>query len=58
MSYGPTKWMEMHNKKVKERVDSGNVGRQIVFSQDEIEPSMHTLPLVIEKEIYIDGRDL
>lgn len=58
LSYGPTKWMEMHNKKVKERVDSGNVGRQIVFSQDEIEPSMHTLPLVIEKEIYIDGRDL
>lgn len=54
--WGPTRWMEIHNENVKQRVDKGIVGRQIVEPGDEVIESSHTLPLFIEKNIYIDGR--
>lgn len=56
-TYGVKKWYEMSNEKIKDYVDAGNVGRQLVFDENEIEEEANLVPLFIKEKVYIDGRD-
>jgi hypothetical protein len=55
---GPARWMEMELEKDKSIVDAGLVDRQIVFKGDSPNKSKNLFPLFIEKETYIDGRQI
>ena len=51
--YGPTKFLEIENERLK---DSGSVGRQAVKEGDSPDRSNPNPPIFYNKETYIDGR--
>ena len=54
--YGPTKFLEIENERLKDIVDSGSVGRQAVKEGDSPDRSNPNPPIFYNKETYIDGR--
>jgi hypothetical protein len=57
-SHGIAKWMDMENERVKSIIDGGEVGRQLVYKGEEVNLSKVVLPIYVESEVYIDGRDI
>lgn len=57
-AHGVTAWMEIQNKKIKDYIDAGNVGRQVVFKGDEPDKLKNLVPIFIEHTRYIDGRQV
>jgi hypothetical protein len=58
--YGLDAWTKMESERVKDFVDNGNVGRQIVFVGEEPIESKNLLPIFVERQNvkYIDGRNI
>jgi hypothetical protein len=56
--YGPTRFLEIENERLKNVVDSGSVGRQVVFEGNTPDVNNPNPPLFVNKEIYIDGVDV
>jgi hypothetical protein len=54
--HGPVEWMKLEDERAAKSVESGTVGRQIVFSGQE--PVGSDFPLYVDKETYIDGRNI
>lgn len=57
-SHGIAKWLEITNDKVKSEIEGGEVGRQLVYKGQEPNLSKVVLPIYVESEIYIDGREI
>jgi len=57
-SHGVTRWIDMQNEIIKNYIDEGNVGRQLVLPGNEANESENLIPIYVNKEIYIDGRSL
>lgn len=55
-SHGAKKWIDLENERIKNIVDAGEVGRQIVYKNEKINKGAKNPPLFIESEYYIDGR--
>lgn len=57
-SHGIAKWMDMENEKIKAIIDGGEVGRQLVYKGEEMNLSKVVLPIYVDSEVYIDGRNI
>lgn len=55
---GVTQWVAMQNEIIKDYIDKGNVGRQLVFPGQEPKEDANLVPLYVKKETYIDGRTI
>lgn len=60
LKYGKEKWNSMELERIKEVVDSGEVGRQIVRAGQKPIEGKNLFPLYINEnqDIYIDGREI
>lgn len=57
-SHGIALWMDIQNEKIKNVIDEGNVGRQLVYKGQEPNLSKIVKPIFVESEEYIDGRKI
>ena len=55
---GLAKWIEMQNEKIKNVVEDGEVGRQLVYKGQEPNKLKRVIPIFVESEEYIDGRKI
>lgn len=56
--WGPTVFLDSENRRLKEIVDSGSIGRQITFEGNDPDPHNPNPPIYYNKETYIDGRKI
>jgi hypothetical protein len=54
--WGPTVFLDYENDRLKDIVDSGSIGRQLVREGLNPDPNNLNPPLYYNKETYIDGR--
>ena len=57
-SHGVAKWTRIQNEQIKDVVESGEIGRQLVYKGQSLNKSKGLLPIYVDSEVYIDGRDI